>query len=119
MNKSDIKLIIILFVFLLLICLIMYIFKDDRMKQAKVYYEDKVILTIDLSKNDTYSVDGYNGKVKFLVENHKIKVLEENSPKHICSYQGFISESYQTLVCLPNKIIVKIENNNSYDAIVR
>ena len=44
MNKSDIKLIIILFVFLLLVCLIMYIFKDDGMKQAKVYYEDKDIL---------------------------------------------------------------------------
>ena len=119
MNKSDIKLIIILIVFLLLLCLVIYIFKDDGMKQAKVYYKDKIILTIDLNKNGTYEVEGYNGNVKFLVENNKIKVLEENSPKHICSYQGFISESYQTLVCLPNKIIVKIENNDSYDAIVR
>lgn len=119
MNKSDIKLISISLFVLLIICFIMYIFNDNNLKQAKVYYEDKVVLTIDLSKNGTYDVDGYNGNVKFLVENNKIKVLEENSPKHLCSYQGFISESYQTLVCLPNKIVVKIESKDNYDAIVR
>lgn len=118
MNKSDLKLIVMALIILLSICFIMYIFRDKGEKQAKVYYENKLVLTIDLNHNGVYNVQGYNGNVRFLVENKKIKVLEENSAKHLCSYQGFISESYQTLICLPNKIIVQIESNNSYDAIV-
>ena len=32
---------------------------------------------------------------------------------------GWIDSSYETIVCLPNKIIIKIETSQDLDAIVR
>ncbi len=46
---------------------------------------------------------------------NKIRVKKENSPNHICSKEGYISDSSRTLVCLPNKIIIKITNDNTDD----
>lgn len=120
MNKSDLKLILLIFIITFSMIFIMIFTKKDGNKKAVVYYENKVILTIDLNNNlkKDYIVKGYNGDVKIVTKNGKIRVDEENSPMHICSKQGFISESYETIVCLPNKIIIKIETDNEYDTIV-
>ena len=118
MNKSDIKLVFYSLVIILIIFII-FMFQNNNNKIALVYYENKMILKIDLSKNDEYIVDGYNGKVYLEVKNNQIRVKEENSPKHLCSYQGFISKTYETIVCMPNKIIIKIDAEEDLDTIVR
>lgn len=113
MNKKDIILIIVLIVFSIII---LSFFSNNKSNKATVYYKNKEILNIDLSLNKKYEVNGTNGIVKIIVNDNKIKVETENSPKHLCSKQGYISKSYETIVCLPNEIVIKIEDNNDIDA---
>lgn len=119
MNKNDIKLVIILILIIGILLLILNINKDKG-NTAIVYYEDKEIQRIDMNKDKEYKVKGYLGDVVIEVKNHKIRVKEENSPKHICSKEGYIEDSSKTLVCLPNKIIIKIINDkdNEIDGVV-
>ena len=63
--------------------------------------------------------EGYNGKVKIVVNNNKIKVSEEKSPKHLCSKQGYISKTYEQIICLPNKIVIEIKDNDTVDTVVK
>ncbi len=110
MNKFDIFLISII----LLISLIIYVFiYDNDGSNAIVTYENKEVLKIDLSNKEyrVYEVDGYNGKVKIETKDGMVKVIEEISPKHLCSRQGYISKAGETIICLPNKVIIKIEND--------
>ena len=58
-----------------------------------------------------------NNDVRIKVKNKKIKVLKEDSPLHLCSKQGYISKSYESIICLPNKIVIKLENNSDIDVI--
>lgn len=118
MNKNDIKLVAIL---LLISIIILVIFNLNKINGniAKVYYENELILTIDLNNNNEYIVNGYNGEVKIKVLNKKLKVVEENSPLHICSKQGYISSSNENIVCLPNKIVIRIEAEDKLDTIAR
>ena len=56
------------------------------------------------------------------VENGRVRMLEmstEICPNKICSDTGWISKGYQSIVCLPNNIIVTIEGskNDELDAI--
>lgn len=117
MNKNDLILISILLIISIIVLLFFNLNQKDG-KTAKVYYEDKEILKIDLGIDKIYTVDGHNGKVKIEVSNKKIKVIEENSPLHLCSKQGYISKSYETIVCLPNKIVIKIEDEYKLDGVV-
>ncbi len=115
MKISD----IILIILVILIATTMIIFnKKEDSDQALVYYENDLVLKIDLNQNKEYDVEGYNGNVHIVVMNKKIKVEEENSPKHICSKQGFISSSNETIVCLPNKIVIKIESKDKLDTVI-
>ena len=105
MNKYDIRLIGIVLVIILLI--LFFTRKDNN--YANVYYNDKLILKIDLSIDKEYSVNGYNGIVKLKVKGNKIKVMEETSKMHICSKVDWTNSG--VIVCLPNKIVINFSND--------
>ena len=121
MNKSDKLLLLILFIIIVISCIIMVLIRNDNPKNALVYYEDNLVLTIDLSKKgkSTYTVDGKLGDVVIEKKDSKVRVINETSPNHICSKQGYISESYEVLVCLPNKVVIKIDSQDEIDTIVK
>lgn len=112
MNKSDIKLILIILIFSFLLLIFM---NDKKSNYALVYYDNKEILKIDLTINDSYSVKGFNGEVIIEVNKGKLRVKKEDSPLHICSKQGFTDKG--SIVCLPNKIVINFETEE-LDAIV-
>lgn len=111
MNKSDKILILVVIIIVIILVLIKLIFFKTG-NYAYVYYENEIIKKIDLRINSTHTVNGYNGEVVIEVKDNKIRVKEENSPLHICSRQGYVSDS-TPIICLPNKIIIKIENKSS------
>ena len=117
MNKCDIKLIIILLIFVLGIFVFINFNKEDS-SVAEVYYEDELVLSIDLNIDDEYVVEGELGDVVLEVKDKMIRVSEENSPKHLCSKEGYIGDSSRTLVCLPNKVIIKIVGGSEIDGVV-
>lgn len=120
MNKQDAILIAIILTIVGSIALVFKLTEKDNMNNALVYYEDKLVLTIDLTlEEQEYTVEGYNGPVKITAGNGQVKVEDEDSPLHLCSKQGYISKSYESIVCLPNKIVIKLESASSLDAIVK
>lgn len=109
MNKYDFKVIAIT---LLIAILSFLVLKTRESSYAYVYYDNNLIKTIDLRVNKEYIVNGFNGDVKIVVNDNKLKVEEENSPLHICSKQGYMNKG--TIVCLPNKIVINF--NDELDA---
>lgn len=120
MNKQDTILIVVLLIISVLIYGLIN-FKKTTGTKAKVYYNNNVVLTVDLTidKLQEFKVEGYNGTVHIVAKKGKIKVESENSLLHLCSKQGYISTSLETIVCLPNKIVIKIIDDKEIDAIVR
>lgn len=115
MNKKD-----VLLIFVVLIISLLFVFKpnnNDNNKYALVYYEDKVILKVKLDKHEKYRVKGYLGEVVIETDIGKVRVNEETSKYHLCSKQGYVSNNVP-IVCLPNKIIIKIEEESELDAVV-
>lgn len=117
-NKHDIILIIVI-VCISSVVIIINNLKSKQGTNALVYYDNKLIKKIDLSIDKTYNVKGYNGNVKIIVKDNKIKVDEEKSPLHLCSKQGYISKSHETIVCLPNKIVIEIDSKKIVDTVVK
>ena len=117
-NKSDIILMCII-ISISSIFLLINTLTSKKGTKALIYYDNKLIKTIDLSYDKTYTVKGYNGDVVLVVKNNRIKVASESSPLHLCSKQGYISKSYESIVCLPNKIVIEISSQKLVDTVVR
>lgn len=112
MKKSD----IILIISLLIISLIGIIFINTSSKDSKtayVYYDNQEILKIPLNIKKTYTVKGYLDDVVIETDIGKIRVKQETSPRHLCQKWGWISNEYTPIICLPNKIVIKIKTNES------
>lgn len=117
MNKSDIKLVFII-LFIVSVLLIFINVNREECNMAEVYYENKLIRSISLDIDGEYIVDGELGDIVLEVKNKKIRVKSENSPKNICSKMGYIDDKVSTLICLPNKIIVKIVGDTEIDGVI-
>ncbi len=90
---------------------------------AVVSYQEKEVLRIDMSKNASYVVQGTLGEVSIEVLDQQIRVEKETSPYHLCSIQGWVKYANVPIVCLPNQIVILIENAeaspNGEDAVIQ
>lgn len=80
---------------------------------AVVTYREKEILRIDMKVDDTYVVEGTLGDVYIEVKDRALRVEKETSPYHLCSIQGWVEFANVPIVCLPNHIVIMIQNTNS------
>ncbi len=113
MNKADkIFLAIILVLSVALYGSIQFLVSaaTSDLKVAVVTYKDREVLRIDMSVDNTYTVDGTLGDVIIEVKDNKIRVQEETSPYNICSIQGWVEYARVPIVCLPNHIMILIES---------
>lgn len=84
---------------------------------AIIKCEDRLVKTINLSKltkRETIKIPGkYN---EFAVaDQKKICFMSADCPDRLCVKSGWIDKPGQIAVCLPNRTIIKIVNNNSLE----
>lgn len=118
MNKNDKILLLLVFIISSIMIIISIVSKQEG-GQALIYHNHQIIQTIDLNIDNTYQVKGDLGTVKVEVKDRKIRVIEENSPYHLCSKQGYISSSNETIICMPNRIMIEIIGHSSIDTQVK
>ncbi|WP_246582626.1 NusG domain II-containing protein [Clostridium mobile] len=122
MKKLD-KIIIIVFLLLSILPMgfLMLIKSDNENSSIIIKVDGKVEKTIPLNNKDTSEIYdfSFNENVGYVeVKNGRVRMLEmskEICPNAICSDTGWINKGYQSIVCLPNNIIVTIEGNKDKD----
>lgn len=84
-------------------------FKSDG-KTAVISVNGNIITSIDLaqSENKTFNLSGIQN-VTFEIKDNHIRVVASDCPDKICKNKGFISKSGESIICMPNKIIIEIK----------
>jgi len=65
----------------------------------------------------TVEVEGPLGITRITVEKKHVWISQASCPRKICMRQGKISKPGESLVCLPNQIVVSIEGSAKTDAV--
>ncbi len=118
-NKNFIA-VIILCIIILILSIIWFFLSNGigrnsemSMKTAKIYQNGKEIYSISLNEvEESYEIeiDGENGaKNIVLVEKGCISVKEATCPDKICVKAGAITNGNLPITCLPNHLVIKIE----------
>ncbi|MGB7594224.1 MAG: NusG domain II-containing protein [Erysipelotrichaceae bacterium] len=113
MNRSDKILVVLVLVVSLVLYLSMQWFvtsSTGKNTVAVVTYKDKEVLRIDMAINKNYTVKGTLGDVFIEVKDKAIRVEKETSPYHLCSLQGWVQYANVPIVCLPNHVVIVIQN---------
>ena len=83
-------------------------------REAVISQDGKIIQKIDLdSVNESVEITipgDYTNKL--LIENGRIRFVDSDCPNKDCVKTGWISAKGSMAVCLPNKVMIKIEGVN-------
>ena len=122
MDKKVLRNDIILIASLLLVAVItLVVVLVNRVKTdlvAKVYVQDTIVETIDLSKKEDadYYIDGLKGKVHLHTHDGGIAVVESNCPHQDCVHMGYVKETNRPIICAYNAVYVIIVGQSVNDA---
>ena len=121
MKKGDI--LIILITILISIASILFLMlgneeTENKLVVLKIGGDTIKTIAIDGKTEGTYDFQFGNNIGYMEVKAGRVRLLKMDKqicPQQICSLTGWVEKSYETIVCLPNKITVEIEENESID----
>lgn len=86
-------------------------------RKAVVSVDGKVYGTYDLSKNRTVTVRQNGHKNKIVIKNGKVQMAYSTCRNQVCVEHSAISRTNQQIVCLPNRVMIRIEGKDSNEDI--
>ncbi len=100
-----IVLIVLLSVILILRTIRGYTTESSQSTVALVYREGELVEELDLEEERTIDLDG--GEIEIEVKGGRVRVAEADCPRGICIDSGWIRRTGQSIVCLPNKVLIE------------
>lgn len=89
-------------------------------KEARVYVQNTLVETIDLSldTDGDYYIDGLKGKVHVKRKNHQVGIVESSCPHKDCINMGFTSDPNRPIICAYNAVSVIVSGTTVDDVVI-
>lgn len=85
------------------------LFPSRETQYAEVSVDGSILYRLDLSKDQELDLTGFHGGTNHLViKDRKAWISEASCPDKLCVHQGTVSLENELIVCLPNRMTVRI-----------
>ena len=105
-RKSD----VVLFIAIMACAAIFYFFLSNNQAEPNarliVKVDGEVIKTCSLEEDQVFWLPGKTNEVS--IQNGEVSMKEADCPDQICVRQKAISKEGESIICLPNKVVVSI-----------
>lgn len=94
-----------------LICVV--VFNTKKNLVAKIYVQNTVVETIDLSKREEkdYLVHGIHGDLHVHTHDGAIAVVQSNCPHQDCVKMGYVKQTNRPIICAYNAVYITINGD--------
>lgn len=115
-RRRDLLIISFLFAFIFLVYLFNS-FKSTSGDTVIIQVAEKEPIRLPLNKDRIIKVQGPLGESIIEIKNKKVRMLSSPCPDKLCIKQGAIDKTSQSIICVPNRIVMKIEGRADFDAL--
>ena len=105
--KKDILLIAVLILLGSLGLLYAFVFIQSG-KNVEVLVAGNTVYITPLSLDQKYTINGTAGKNYLVIENNEAYLSDATCPDKLCVGMGKISKKGQSIICLPNEVVIRI-----------
>ena len=82
---------------------------SESLSRAEISVDGKAVMELDLSEDQVLTVDGAGGGYnRIQVRDGAVSVLEASCPDKVCVHTGTVRYPGETIVCLPNRMIITV-----------
>lgn len=115
--RNDLIVILSLLLVAVVSLVLVLCFRTSKNLIAKVYVQNEVVETIDLSKKEDheYVIHGLQGDVHVHTRDGKIAVIKSNCPHQDCVKMGYVGESNRPIICAYNAVYITIDGESIND----
>ncbi|MBQ9992339.1 MAG: NusG domain II-containing protein [Firmicutes bacterium] len=109
MHTKDFLLILIIVIAAAILWLGFAFLSPAENAAAVISVDSKQAIKLDLQKDGIYEIKGMLYPCTVEIKNGRIRMESSQCPDKICEHTGFISHSGQSIVCLPNRVIIELQ----------
>lgn len=77
---------------------------------VEVTVDDEVLMTLPLREDTSVVIGEGDHTNRLVIENGEARVTEASCPDHVCMDRGAIHYDGETIVCLPNRLVIAVKN---------
>lgn len=100
------------------VALTLFAWGGGRGDTAVIRAAGQVVETAPLTHTQTFSIIGPLGTTQIEIEPGRARIARDPSPRQLCVKQGWLSQSGQAALCLPNQVSVEIRGRTTvYDTL--
>ena len=94
------------------------LWSGDLADKAIIRSGGKIFKEVGLSRNQQIEVPGPLGVTVIRIRNRKARIASDPSPRQYCVRQGWLQQSGEIALCLPNQVIVELAGSRKkYDSL--
>jgi hypothetical protein len=114
LDRYDYILLFFLALMGVVLCGVYFWYPRETAKQVVITVNGEVYGTYDPGMDQTIDIR-LQGKVINVVTilDHQVFMTQADCPDHLCMKQGKISRDKETIVCLPNEVVVTMEGGEA------
>jgi hypothetical protein len=103
----------ILAVIILTASVVAFLFISGKDSQAGasalLYCDGRLIESYDLSQDQVVTQQVGEHQLRLEINTGRIRVVDSDCPRQICKHAGWISGQNQTIVCVPDRVLIEIK----------
>ena len=82
-----------------------------------VQVDGKKVFRAPLTDDAHLSADGPLGKTHIEIKEGRVRVIDSPCRRKTCVHTGWIDKAYQTIVCMPNRVVIHLIGGDDSDRI--
>jgi len=101
-----------------LIILFNTLWLGEAASKVQIRSGSQIFSTLSLNQQRTLEVPGPLGNTVVAIDNGKVRVVSDPSPRQYCVKQGWLEQAGQVAMCLPNQVSVELLGSRKpYDSL--
>lgn len=112
-RKADIAL-ISFFCISAFLLLFLFDFSKTGAGFVLIKVNGELVQELPITENIIFEIPERGGKPKNIIEikDGKVKMIHADCPDGVCLRQGEIQFTNETIVCLPNRVVIEVKNHS-------
>ena len=103
---------IILYLLLVIACVCLFLFiPREPGENVEVFVDGKQVAVYPLSRDTTQIIEGVGGTDMLVIREGEAMIEQATCPDCLCVKSGRISRAGQCIICLPNRVSVRISGS--------
>ena len=100
------------------VTLTVFAWDGGRGDTAVIRAAGQIVQTTALTHAQSFTIDGPLGTTRIEIEPGRARIARDPSPRQLCVKQGWLTQSGQAALCLPNQVSLEIRGRTSaYDTL--